>query len=99
LHNDALVVEIRTSAFAFVLTADCEHSTSWRVMWTLNYFTKEAKLSDSNHVHNTWNVIEHLTNLRVMNVWFLNLHYGDVEDLLDATMEEYFKFPKLGLSE
>jgi hypothetical protein len=47
-------------------------------MWTSYYFTKEAKLSGGNHVHNTWNVIEHLTNLLVANVTFLNLHYGDV---------------------
>jgi hypothetical protein len=87
-------VEIGTSAFAFVLTAGCEHPMSWRVMWTLYYFTKEAKLSGGNHVQNTWNVIEHLTNLLVANVTFLNLHYEDVEDLPDATMEEYFKFPK-----
>ncbi len=94
MHNDVFVEEIRMSAFAFVLTACCEHPTSWRVMWTLYYFTKEAKLSVSNHVHNTWNVIEHLTNLLVANVTFLNLHYGDVEDLPDARMGEYFKFPK-----
>jgi hypothetical protein len=94
LHNDIFVVEIGTSTFAFVLTAGCDHPTSWRVMWALYYFTKEAKLSGSNHVHNTWNVIEHLTNLLVANVTFLNLHYGDVEDLPDAMMEEYFMFSK-----
>ncbi len=94
MHNDFFVVDIGTSAFAFVLTAGCEHPTSWRVMWTLYYFTKEAKLSGGIHVHKTWNVIEHLMNLLVANVMFLNLHYGDVEDLPDAMMEEYFKFPK-----
>jgi hypothetical protein len=67
-------------------------------MWTLHHLAKEAKLSGSNHVHNTWNVIEHLTNLLIADVTFLNLHYGDVEDLLDAMMEEYFKFWKKGLS-
>ncbi len=94
MHNDAFVVEIGMSAFAFVLATGCKHLMSWRVMWTLYYFTKEAKVSGSNHVHNTWNVIEHLTNLLVANVTFLNLHHGDVEDSPDATMEEYFKFPK-----
>jgi hypothetical protein len=94
LHNYVFVVEIGISVFAFVLTAGCEHPTSWRVMWALYYFTKEAKLSGSNHVHNTWNVIEHLTNLLLANVTFLNLHNGDVEDSSNAMMEEYFKFPK-----
>jgi hypothetical protein len=37
-------------------------------------------------------------NLLIADVNFLNLHYGDVEDLSDATMEEYIKFPKKGFS-
>jgi hypothetical protein len=41
--------------------------------------------------YDTWNVIEHLTNLLIVDVVFLNLHYGDVEYLLDATMKENFK--------
>ncbi len=81
-------MEIGTSAFALVLTAGCEHPTSWRVMRTSYYFTKEFKLSGGNHVDNTWNVIKHLTNLLIADVVFLNLHYGDVVYSLDATMEE-----------
>jgi hypothetical protein len=98
LHNDAFVVEIRTSAFALVLTASPEHPTSWRVMWASYYFTKESKLSGGNHVDNTWNVIEHMTNLLIADVVILNLHYGDVEYSLDATMEANFKLSKKVLS-
>ncbi len=90
MHDDVFVVEIGTSAFALVLTASCEHLTSWRVMQT-SYFTKESKLSGGNHVDNTWNVIKHLTNLLIADVVFLNLHYGNMEYLSDATMEENFK--------
>jgi hypothetical protein len=81
-----------------VLTAGCEHPTSWRVRWASYHLAKEANLSGGNHVHNTWNVTEHLVNLLIADVTFLNLHYGDVEDSLDATMVEYFIFSKKGLS-
>jgi hypothetical protein len=68
LHNYVFVVEIGTSTFKFVLTAGCEHPTSWRVMWTSYYFAKEAKLSGSNHVYDTWYVIEHLAILLIAGV-------------------------------
>jgi hypothetical protein len=77
-----------------VLTASCEHPTSWRVMQTSYYFTKESKLFGGKHVDNTWNVIKHLTNLLIADVVFVNLHYGDVEYLLEAMMEENFKLSK-----
>jgi hypothetical protein len=77
--------------FAFVLTTGCEHPTSWRVIWALYYFAKEAQLSGGNHVYDAWNVIEHLANLFIVDVVFLNLHDGDVEYPLDATMKENFK--------
>jgi hypothetical protein len=67
-------------------------------MRTSYYFTKESKLSGGNHVDNTWNVIKHLTNLLIADVVFLNLHYGNVEYSLDATMEENFKSSKKFLS-
>ena len=98
LHNDVFVVEIGTSGFAFVLTAGCEHPTSWRVMWTLYYFAKEAELSGGNHVYDTWYVVEHLANLLIVDVVFLNLHYGDVEYPPDAMMKENFKSLKKVLS-
>ena len=98
LHNDVFVVEIGMSVFVFVLAAGCEHLTSWRVMWTLYYFAKEAKLSGGNHVYDTWYVIEHLTNLLIADVVFLNLHYGDVEYFPDATMKKNFKSLKKVLS-
>ncbi len=91
-------MEIGTSAFAFVLTAGCEHPMSWRVMGTSYYFAKEAKLSGGNHVYDTWYVIEHLANLLILDVVFLNLHYGDVEYPPDAMMKENFKLPKKVLS-
>jgi hypothetical protein len=87
-------VEIGTSAFAFVLTVGCEHPPSLRVMWTLYYFAKEAKLSGGNHVYDTWYGIEHLANLLIVDVVFLNLHYGDVEYPPDAMMKENFKSSK-----
>ncbi len=98
MHNDVFVVEIGTSALAFVVTAGCERPTSCRVMCTLYYFAKEAKLSGGNHVYDTWNVIEHLTNLLIADVVFLNLHYGDAGYLLDARMKENFKLLKKVLS-
>ncbi len=91
-------MEIETSVFGFVLKAGCEHLTSWRVMWTLYYFAKEAELSGGNQVYDTWYVIEHLANLLIVDVVFLNLHYGDVEYPPDATMKENFKSSKKVLS-
>ena len=52
---------------------------------------KEAELSGGNHVYDTWNIIEHLTNHLIVDVVFLNSHCGNVEYLTDATMEENFK--------
>ncbi len=63
-------------------------------MWALYYFAKEAKLSSGNHVYDTWNVIEHLTNVLIAGVVFLNLHYEDAKYLPDATMKENFKSSK-----
>jgi hypothetical protein len=51
-------------------------------------------LSGSNHVYDTWHFIEHLVNLLIADVVFLNLHYGDVEYLPDATMNKNFKLSK-----
>ena len=67
-------------------------------MWTSYYFAKEAELSGGNHVYDTCYVIEHLANLLIVDVVFLNLHYGDVEYLPDATMKENFKSSKKVLS-
>jgi hypothetical protein len=97
-QDDIFVVEIEMSAFVLVLKASCEHPMSWRVMQTSYYFTKKSKLSGGNHVDNTWNVIKHLTKLLIADVVFLNLHYENVEYLLDATMEETFKSSKKFLS-
>ena len=91
-------MKIGTSTFAFVLAACCEHPMIWRIMWALYYLTKEAKLSGSNHVHNTQNVIEHSANLLIANVLFLDFCYGDMKDVSDAMMEGYFKFPEKGMS-
>ena len=67
-------------------------------MWALYYFAKEAELSGGNHVYDTWNGIKHLTNLFIVDVVFLNLTFGDVEYLSDATMEENFKSAEKVLS-
>ena len=77
----------------FVLTASCEYSTSWSIMWTTCDFTnKESKLPHSNDVDDTWNIIEQAVNLVISDhTVFLNLHYGDVENSADATVQENFK--------
>jgi hypothetical protein len=67
-------------------------------MWTSYYFAKEAELSGDNHVYDTWYVIEHLANLLIVDVVFLNLHYGNVEYPQDATLKENFKLLKKVLS-
>jgi hypothetical protein len=64
----------------------------------LYYFAKEAELSGGNNVYDTWYVIEHLVNLLIADVVFLNLHYGDVEYPPDAMMKENFKSLKKVLS-
>jgi hypothetical protein len=92
-------VEIRTSYLAFMLTACCEHSASRGVVWSTHYLTKEAKLSCHNHVYDTWDVIEHSSNLVISDVVFLNLHYGNVEYSSNAVVEEDFKLSKEILSE
>ena len=68
-------------------------------MWSTHYLTKEAKLSCRNHVYDTWDVIEHSSNLVISDVVFLNLHYGNVEYLSNAAVEEDFKLSKEILSE
>jgi hypothetical protein len=98
LHNDVFVVEIGTSTLAFMLAAGCEHSTSWGVMWSLYYFANKSKSSVSNHVSNTWNVVEHLANLLISDMAFLNFCYGDVENSTHTAMKKYFKLSEKGLS-
>ena len=60
-------------------------------MWALYYFSKKAELSGGNPFLETYDVIEHLTNLFIVDVVFLNSHDGDVEYPSDATMKENFK--------
>ena len=98
MYYDILVLEIGTSHLAFMLTACCEHSAAWGVMWAMHYLTKEAKLSGCNHGYDTWNIIEHSSNLVISDVVFLNLHYGNVKYLSNAAVEEDFKSSKEILS-
>ncbi len=98
MDYDILIVEIRTSYIAFMLTACCEHSVGRGVVWSMHYLTKEAKLSCRNHVYDTSNVIEHLPDLVISDVVFLNLQYGNVEYLSNAAVKEYFKLSKEILS-
>ncbi len=92
-------MEIGTSYLAFTLTACCEHSEGRGVVWSTHYLTKEAELSHCNHVYDTWDVIEHSSNLVISDVVFLNLHYGNEEYSSDAAVKEDFKSLKEILSE
>ncbi len=47
MDYDIIIVEIRMSYLAFMLTACCEHSAGRGVMWSTHYLTKEAKLNDA----------------------------------------------------
>ena len=99
MDYDILIVEIRTSYLAFMLTACCEHSAGRGVVWSTHYPTKESKLPCRNHVYDTRNVIEHLSDLVISDVVFLNLQYGDVEYSPNAAVKEDFKLSKEILSE
>jgi hypothetical protein len=85
------------STLAFVLTTSCEHSTSWSIMWTTYNFTKESmlKLPSGNHVDDTGNMVEQSVNLVILDTVFLNLHYGDVENSVDAAVQENFLSEKI----
>ncbi len=99
MDYDILIVEIRTSYLAFMLTACCKHSAGRGVVWYTNYFTKETKLSHRNHVYDTRNVIEQSSDLVISDVVFLNLQYGDVEYSPNAVVKEDFELLKEILSE
>jgi hypothetical protein len=83
-------VKIETAAVALVLAAGSEHAVGRGVERTPDNFSMEAKLHGSN-VLDTWNGIEHAAHLLVRNVLFLHINDGDVENLLDALVKEYFE--------
>jgi hypothetical protein len=74
-----------------VLAAGGEHAAGRVVKRSPDNFSKEAELPGSGHVLDTWNGIEHVAYLLVPNVVFPHINDGDAENLLDASMKEYFE--------
>ena len=99
LDDDVLVMKVRTSLFSFMLTAGSEHASSGGIVGAPNYFAQKNKLTCSNHITDTRDVVEKSSYFLIADMVVLNFDDGDTEDMTDVTMKEYFQTSKKCLAE
>ena len=92
LHDEILIVEEGTPHTTNVVAACGHHLLCWAIVRPAHGLAKEVKLTSSNHVANSWDVIEHPPHVLAMKVLFFDAEHRNSEDPLDITMEEDFKF-------
>jgi hypothetical protein len=85
-HNIVFVVEEWASYFSNIVTARSQHLLSGAVMWPAHHFPKKDKLLGGNHVANTRYVIEHLSDMFVVNPFRLYSHHQYAEDTLNVAL-------------
>ena len=74
-HNIVFVVEEWASYLSSIVAACSQHLLGRAVMWSKHRFPKEVKLSGGNHVANTRYVIEHSSDMFVVDPFHLSLHH------------------------
>jgi hypothetical protein len=89
--NHFLVMKVRTASIAFVLAAGGEHAACRAFNRPVYNLSKESKLSSSNHVLDTWYVVEHAAYLLVSKMLVSHVGHGDVEDSPHTAMKENFE--------
>ena len=90
---------VRTALIAFVLAAGGEHAVGRAVNRPTYNLSKESKLSGSDHVLDTWYVVEHAAYFLVLNMLVLHVDDGNVEDSPHTVMKENFEMAEEVLSQ
>ncbi len=78
-HNIVFVVEERVSYLLNIVTACSQHLLGGAVMWSGHRFPKEVKLLGG-HAADKRYVIEHLSDMFVVNPFRLYSHHQYTED-------------------
>jgi hypothetical protein len=80
-YNIVFVVEEWVSYLPNIVTARSQHLLGGAVMWSVHRFLKKVKLSGGDHVANTRYVIEHLSDMFVVNPFCLYSHHQYTKDM------------------
>ncbi len=84
-------MEERASHWADIIAACHQYLLRWAIKGSTNGLSNEVHLSCGNHVADARDVIEHSANMIVLDAFLLDSYDRDVENSLDAAMEEDFK--------
>ena len=84
-------MKVRVALILFMLAAGGEHATGRVVDRPMYNLSKESKLSGSNHVLDTWYVVEHAAYFLLSDMLVLHVDDGDVKDSSRAAMKEDFE--------
>ncbi len=79
------------SHWADIIAACRQYLLRWVIKGSTDGLSNEVHLSCDNHVADARDVIEHSANMFVLDAFLLDSCDQDVENLLDAAMEEDFK--------
>ena len=71
-----------------MVAASSDHVPRRSIGGTAHHFSNEVHLSGRNYILYAWDRIKHLTYSLVPNSFFFDRAHRDLEDTLDATMEE-----------
>jgi hypothetical protein len=80
-----------TSHWADIVAACRQHLLRRAIRGGMYNLSNEVHLTCCNHVTDARDVIEHLLNMFISDVFFLDSCDRDMKDLVDAAMEEDFK--------
>ena len=92
LYNIILVMEEGSPDTTDVVTACSHHLLGWTVGWSTHGLPKEIKLTSSNHVANTGDVIKHPPHVFIVKMLFLDPEHRYSKDPANVPMEKDFEF-------
>ncbi len=91
-------MEERTSYWSNIVTACCQHLLC-RTIWGGAYdFSDEVHLARCDHITNARDVVEHPSNMFILDVFFPDSCDRDVKDSANAAVEEYFELVGKGFA-
>jgi hypothetical protein len=96
-HHGVLGVGLWASYLLLMVAAGWDHA-SWRlIVGTSNSLPHEVKLLSSSHVFNVRDVVEYVSDLGILNSFFLHTCYVDGKNAPDASMQKNLKFVEQAL--
>ncbi len=71
-YNEIFIVEEGTPDTTDIVAACSHHLLGWAIVRTAHGLAKEIKLTSSNHVANSWDVIKHPSHVFIVEMLFLD---------------------------